>query len=134
MGKQDIRWKQRFTNYEKALNQLADGLDVKSPTKLEQEGIIQRFEYTFDLAWKVLKDFLQYQGYHEITGSRDAFREAFKNGVIENGDVWMRMIENRNLTSHTYDEDTAENIFISIQNEYFPLFLKLKKRLEKELK
>lgn len=129
----DIRWKQRFMNYKKALNQLSEGLEVENPTELEKEGIIQRFEYTFDLAWKTLKDYLQYQGYQDITGSRDTFREAFKSGLIESGDVWMRMIESRNLTSHTYDEDTAANILESITQEYFPLFMALKKRLETEL-
>ncbi|HEX6982169.1 MAG TPA: nucleotidyltransferase substrate binding protein [Balneolaceae bacterium] len=128
----DIRWQQRFMNYEKALNQLAEGLDVANPTELEQEGIIQRFEYTFDLSWKTLKDYLQYQGYQDITGSRDTFREAFKSELIESGEVWMRMIESRNLTSHTYDEETAANILESITEEYFPLFLQLKKRLEIE--
>lgn len=120
-------------NYEKALKQLAEGVNVSNPSELEKEGIIQRFEYTFDLAWKTLKDYLQYQGYQDITGSRDAFREGFKSGLIGSGEVWMRMIESRNLTSHTYDEDTATNILESIIHEYFPLFIALKKRLQTEL-
>lgn len=133
MSKQDIRWKQRFVNYKKALDQLANGLDLESPSKLEQKGIIQRFEYTFDLSWKVLKDYLKYQGYENITGSRDTFREAFKNGLIENGDGWMEMIQSRNLSSHTYDEDTAANME-RISDEYILLFIELKGRLEKERK
>lgn len=129
----DIRWKQRFVNYEKAFNQLDEGLTIEEPSDLEEEGIIQRFEYTFDLAWKTLKDYLQYQGYQDITGSRDTFRTAFNVGIIQNGEVWMQMIKSRNLTSHTYNEQTASDILQSIENEYFSLFLQLKDQLTNEL-
>jgi len=130
--KSDIRWEQRFVNYKNALGLLEEGLEIADPSKLEREGIIQRFEYTFDLAWKTLKDYLDYQGYQDITGSRDAFRQAFKVGIISDGEVWMRMIESRNLTSHVYDEETANDILDSIGKEYYPLFIALKDQLEPE--
>lgn len=132
MGKADIRWEQRFSNYQKALNQLSEGLKIENPSELEREGIIQRFEYTFDLAWKTLKDYLEYQGYQDITGSRDSFRYAFKQGLITNGEIWMRMIESRNLTSHVYDEETAEEILNTINEDYLSLFITLRERLIKE--
>lgn len=128
----DIRWEQRFSNYSKALNQLTEGLTIEDPSDLEKEGIIQRFEYTFDLAWKTLKDYLKLQGYTDITGSRDTFREAFSLGLIEDGDIWMEMIESRNLTSHTYNEETASEILESIRDDYFSLFRALQSRLEQE--
>lgn len=133
MSESDIRWKQRFENFEKALIQLSAGLEIENPSDLEREGIIQRFEYTFDLAWKTLKDFFEYQGYQDLTGSRDTFREAFKQGIISDGEIYMEMIESRNLTSHVYDEATAKEIFETVKDEYFPLYIKLKDRLEKEL-
>lgn len=128
----DIRWQQRFMNYKKALGQLADGLDIEHPSDLEREGIIQRFEYTFDLAWKTLKDYLEFQGITDITGSRDTFREAFSFGIIEKGELWMEMIESRNLTSHTYNEETASKILESIRNEYYSLFISLDAHLNEE--
>jgi nucleotidyltransferase substrate binding protein (TIGR01987 family) len=135
MSKQnDIRWELRFMNYKKALAQLANGLDIEEPSDLEREGIIQRFEYTFDLAWKTLKDYLEFQGIADITGSRDTFREAFSFGMIEKGDLWMEMIESRNLTSHTYNEETASKILESIRNEYLSLFKSLEERLIEEKK
>lgn len=131
-GDTDIRWIQRFVNYKNALVLLEEGLEIETPSKLEREGIIQRFEYTFDLAWKTLKDFLEYQGYQGITGSRDTFREAFKQGIITDGEVWMQMIEIRNLTSHVYDEETAAEILNSIKEDYFSLFVRLNERLNTE--
>lgn len=118
--------------FKKALSQLTDGLEVENPSDLEREGIIQRFEYTFDLAWKTLKDYLEFQGYQDLTGSRDSFRQAYRQGLISDGDVWMQMIESRNLTSHIYDEETAEEIFNSIKEDYFSLFITLSERLSKE--
>ncbi len=132
--KEDIRWEQRLVNYTKALAQLLEGLAIEDPSDLEREGIIQRFEYTFDLAWKTLKDYLIYQGNTEITGSRDTFREAFSLELIEEGDVWMEMIESRNLTSHTYNEETASEILESIRNDYIELYKSLETLLKEEKK
>jgi nucleotidyltransferase substrate binding protein (TIGR01987 family) len=127
---QDIRWKQRFANYQKALGQLDDALKVKNPTLLERAGIIQMFEFTSELAWNTLRDFLQNQGINDITGSRDAIRKAFKHGIIEDGTNWMKMLESRNLTSHIYDEKVAESILQDVKNIYHQLFKELQDTLQ----
>ena len=141
MAKQDIRWHQRFANYnkaftkvEEAINQLDLSLDDaeldNSMSDLEKEGLIQRFEYTHELAWKVMKDYLEYQGATSVGGSRDATREAFSLNLISDGETWMNMIKARNETSHTYNEDTVEEIFIDIVRRYFPLFLAFRDKME----
>lgn len=132
----DIRWIQRFSNYRKALSQLKAGVEIskeRSLSDLEKQGIIQSFEYTHELAWKTLKDLLEYRGNSDILGSRDATREAFSYGIISNGDIWMGMIRSRNLSSHTYNQDTAEEIVKSILTNYYSEFQSLSERLE-ELK
>src|ERR1700761_4630410 len=110
MALNDIRWEQRFANYRKALTQLTKFIDKGDLTDLEEQGIIKAFEYTYELAWNTLKDYLEYQGILDITGSRDALREAFKANLITDGDTWMEMIKSRDLTAHTYNEDTADEI------------------------
>jgi nucleotidyltransferase substrate binding protein (TIGR01987 family) len=118
----DIRWKQRFENFEKALNQLQKFIDKGELNEFEIQVLIQCFEYTFELSWSVMKDFLLYQGITTITGSRDAIREAFNKGLIADGENWMNMIEDRILSVHTYNEETAEKIEHKIYNIYFNLF------------
>ncbi len=97
------------------------GLHGRGLDDLLKEGLIQRFEYTRELAWKVMKDFAEYQGYTEIRGSRDAFRIALQMGLIEDS-AWMDSIADRNLTSHNYDEDVAEEVYQSVVEKYHPLF------------
>ncbi len=130
---QDIRWKQRFSNYQKALTQMADFMSVPELNRREEQGLIKAFEYTYELAWKTLKDFLEYQGVGEIVGSRDAFRKAFAEGMIEDGHIWMRMIESRNKTTHTYNEETAKEIIDSVMAEIYPAFCELEQTLNKRL-
>lgn len=125
---QDIRWEQRFANYEKAFRELNENVELANArllTRLETQGVIQGFEYTHELAWNVLKDYLEFQGIVGLIGSRDTTREAFKRGLILDGDVWMEMIKSRNLTSHAYDHETAEKIYAAIRSRYFPEFQKL---------
>jgi nucleotidyltransferase substrate binding protein (TIGR01987 family) len=122
---QDIRWKQRFSNYLKALQTLDEAYaltQTRDLSKLEQQGLIHSFEFTHELAWNVLKDYLTDQGIAGLIGSRDATRSAFKNGLITEGDDWMRMIADRNLTSHTYDQATAQAIVDNILARYYPAF------------
>ena len=95
-----------------------------------KEGLIQRFEYTHELAWNVMKDYAAYQGNANVGGSRDATREAFQLKLISNGKVWMDMIGSRNKTSHTYNEETADEIYSRILNEYYPAFLEFQKNME----
>ena len=127
----DIRWKQRFANYTKALGTLRQAVALSGQRELsalEQQGLIQSFEFTHELAWKVMKDFLEFQGYPNIIGSRDAIREAFKNGLLNDGQVWIDMIDARNESSHTYDLARAEKIVASILTSFFPAFVELEDR------
>ncbi len=125
MTEQDIRWQQRLNNLNSALCQLDDAVTLANQRQLsllEQQGLIQAFEFTHELAWNVMKDYAYYQGNSAITGSRDACREAFKVGLIEDGDTWMEMIQSRNQTSHTYNQQIASSIATKIINDYYPLF------------
>jgi nucleotidyltransferase substrate binding protein (TIGR01987 family) len=125
----DIRWIQRFANFQKAFGQLAKFIEKENLSELEEQGLIKAFEYTFELAWTTLKDFLEYRGQTGIYGSRDAIRKAFQVDLIENGERWMDMLISRNRTSHTYNRETAEEICKAIKNEYFALFRSLEKKL-----
>ena len=128
---EDIRWQQRFANYQRALASLsaAVALSEQRPlSDLEQQGVIQAFEFTHELAWNCLKDFLNYQGEQNLMGSRDATRRAFSLGLIENGELWMDMIVSRNRTSHTYNKATAEQIVVAVTRHYHPLFCQLAER------
>ena len=92
-------------------------------SKLEQQGLIQGFEFTHELAWNVLKDYLDAQGYVGLIGSRNATRQAFKDGLIQDGEAWMDMIKARNLTSHTYNTTVAEGIAADILARFYPAFV-----------
>ena len=127
---QDIRWIQRRNHFSKALSQLTKFIEKGALNELEKQGLIQAFEYNFELAWNTLKDYFEDQGETNIHGSRDAFRLAFKRGLVENGEIWMDMIQSRTLTSHTYNEEVAEKIAADIVNRYFSEFVALKTKME----
>jgi nucleotidyltransferase substrate binding protein (TIGR01987 family) len=125
---EDIRWKQRFENYNRALHQLTLAVELSQQrdlSDLEKQGVIQGFEFVHELAWNVLKDYLEYEGIQDIVGSRSAVREAFKRGLIEDGEIWMDMIEKRNLSSHTYNLEIAAILIVNIIDSYYPAFLAL---------
>lgn len=126
----DIRWKQRFANYEKALSQLQKFIDKENLNELEEQGLIQAFEFTHELAWKVMKDYFEYQGNTAIMGSRDACREAFQMGLIQDGEMWMEMIASRNMSSHTYNLETAVEIRDKIIQHYFDLFIAFRDKMQ----
>lgn len=129
----DIRWKQRFSNYRKAFISLEKAVRLsreRELSDLEEQGLIQSFEYTHELAWNVMKDYFEYQGNTEITGSRDAIREAFNKGLIDNGDDWMDTIKSRNRASHTYNIETANEISNKIKNKYLELFLIFEEKMK----
>jgi nucleotidyltransferase substrate binding protein (TIGR01987 family) len=130
MDNQDIRWQQRFKNYQKALRQLEKFLKETDLNEMEEQGLIQAFEYTYELSWNVIKDYLAYQGITEIIGSRDAFRIAFNRNLIEEGQVWMDMIESRIKSSHTYNEEIAKEILKEIRGKYFAQFIQLETKLK----
>ncbi len=130
---QDIRWIQRLENFKKAFQQLEEAVILyknRGLSELEKQGMIQSFEYNFELSWNLIRDYFLYQGITEIRGSRDAFKTAFKYGFIEDGEVWMEMIGARNLTSHTYDKEMSDQLIKSITEKYFEEFRKLLKAFE----
>jgi nucleotidyltransferase substrate binding protein (TIGR01987 family) len=134
MTAKDIRWIQRFHNFSKTLGQLTEAVELagqRDLSKLEAQGMIKVFEFTHELAWNTLKDFLESRGAQNIYGSKDATREAFKAGLIENGETWMDMIRSRNLTIHTYDEATVLKIVGAIHDAYFAAFIALRVKLNK---
>ena len=131
MINKDIRWIQRLSNFIKALQQLSEFVKKEKLNKLEEQGLIQSFEYNFELAWNTVKDFYESQGETNIMGSRDAIRLAFNRGLIENGETWMRMIKSRAQTTHTYNEKTAKEIVTDILKHYYQEFVNLQKRLKK---
>lgn len=126
MSSPDIRWIERFDNFTKAVKQLTRFIGKEDLNEMEEQGLIQSFEYTYELAWILMKDFFEDQGESNVMGSRD----AFKRGLIEEGDIWMSMIKSRVLTSHTYNEETARKVIQNIRSEYFGEFVKLHARFE----
>ena len=137
MVQQTIRWQQRFNTYCKALAKLIQAVELLSEQikreeavdELLQEGLIQRFEYTHELAWKVMKDYAEYQGYTDVRGSRDAIRKALEMGLIDDR-RWMETIEDRNLTVHNYDNEIASEIYENIMKAYSPLFVDFAKKMQ----
>ena len=130
---EDIRWKQRFSNYTRALQRLAEAVDLageRELSNLEKQGLIKYFGSTHELAWNVLKDFLEHQGISNLIGSKDAVRSAFKNGLVDDGEAWMSMILDRNRSSHTYNLEIAEEIAGRILTVYYSEFLKLVRRFD----
>lgn len=127
MENQDIRWKQRFDNFHKAcakIRELVDSKrDIESYSELEREGLIQRFEYTYELAWKVMQDYLIYKGYTFTSGPNGTLQMAFEDGLIAHHDAWRRMGIARNATSHVYNEEEALEIAKSILTEYGSLLI-----------
>jgi nucleotidyltransferase substrate binding protein (TIGR01987 family) len=123
---QDIRYKHRLISYHKALAALQEGVDLYNSrvlSNLEKQGLIKSFEFTYELSWNLMRDYSLYQGYREIRGSRDAIRQAISMDLIYEGETWMEMLESRNITSHTYDEKTVDDILEKIVKKYYPAFM-----------
>jgi len=146
--KPGIRWQQRFSNYVKALEKLRQSIeyvnqhwqdsdeeaagDTAMLGEIIKDGLIQRFEYTHELAWNTMKDYATYQGIQDIGGSRDATREAFQMNLIKDGQVWMDMIKSRNQTSHTYNKEVADDIYAKILQDYFSAFCEFESIMEQK--
>ena len=129
---QDIRWLQRFDNFQRVLGRLEDAVQIsrkRELSELEKQGLIKAFEFTHELAWNTLKDFLTEQGAEKMYGSRDTTRAAFREGLIHNGELWMNMTKSRNLASHTYREEVAQEIYQQIVEHYFQAFEALRQTL-----
>ncbi|MCR4420950.1 MAG: nucleotidyltransferase substrate binding protein [Exilispira sp.] len=122
---QDIRWKQRFSNFQKAFTQLREAVELSNKrelTDLEKQGVIQSFEYTYELSWNMIRDYLIYKGIIDIVGSRDAIKLAYKYGILKNGEIWIEMINSRNLTTHTYNKKIVDQILDNIIQKYWVEF------------
>ena len=135
-NREDARWKQRFAHYCAALKTLSDAVELsqtRSLSDLEKRGLIKSFEYTHDMAWKTMKNFLEDQGNQDLFGSKGSTRMAFEEGLIQEGDVWMDMIQNRNLTAHTYNQNTAEKISDEIIHHYFPAILAFQSKMNEQI-
>lgn len=130
----DIRWIQRYTNFHKACQRLLEvtesGLSIDDLSELEQEGLVQRFEYTFELAWKVLQDLLEYKGYEFMSGPNGTLKMAFEDGLITNHEGWRKMAKSCNTLSHVYDDEEVRAITLLIFSEYAPLLKELDEKLE----
>ena len=130
---EDVRWKQRFENYKKALNTVKNAVELAASrdlSDLEKQGLIKGFEFTFELAWNLMKDYLEEQGITDIIGSKNAIRHAFNKGLIVDGEIWMEMVKARNLSSHTYDEETAEELLNIITHSFYDSFLDFEEKIK----
>lgn len=117
----DVRWKQRFQNFDKAFKRLTDAIQIirnEPDNVLLQAGLIQTYEFTFELAWKTLKDYLEMEGF-TVPSPRATLRQAFQCGYIQQGDVWLKALNDRNLTAHTYDDEVAKEVIADIQQTYY---------------
>ncbi len=124
LNNKEIRWKQRFQNFKNSFEVLERAVNIENPSELEKGGIIQFYEVSFELAWKTLKDFLESEGFN-VKSPRETIKTAFQNGYIENGELWLEALEDRNVTTHIYDEKAANLIVERIKNNYFVLLKSL---------
>jgi nucleotidyltransferase substrate binding protein (TIGR01987 family) len=130
------RWKTRFTSYVRSLDKLleiTDKISLGSLSEIERDSLIKRFELTFELAWNLLKDFLEDQGETQLFGSRNTFRSAFSRGLIQDGETWMDMVDSRVRSAHVYDEDSARDIAELIYKDYIRLFNQLKQTMQTQI-
>lgn len=121
LGNKDIRWKQRFQNYEKAFHRLSRAINVVKATPdddLLQSGLVQTYEYTFELAWKTLKDYLELEGFL-LRSPRETIRQGFQSGYITNAEDWLQALSDRNLTVHIYDDEIISRVLKDIFERYF---------------
>lgn len=129
----DIRWKQRLASYQRALAQLRAAVSLRQNrplSELEQQGLIQAFEFTHELAWNVMRDYLRSLGQEGLLASRDSTRAAFAAGLIVDGETWMDMIISRNLSSHTYNVATANSLTQKISESYVTLLVQFEKKMQ----
>ena len=128
----EIRWKQRFVNFEKAFQALERTIAIENPSEAERGGLIQFFEVAFELSWKTLKDYLEAGGF-QVKSPRDVLKQAFQSEIIRDGHVWIEALDDRNLTAHIYNEETALKIERLIREKYFPAMAALHETLKKEM-
>jgi nucleotidyltransferase substrate binding protein (TIGR01987 family) len=119
-----LRWKQRYQNYEKAYARLSEGILLDNYDSLQEAGLIQTFEFTFELGWKTLKDYLELLGFDAVS-PRDVIKQAFQAGYISDGHLWLDALDKRNLMAHLYDEHIAQEVLNSIKTKYYALLQEL---------
>jgi nucleotidyltransferase substrate binding protein (TIGR01987 family) len=128
----DIRWVQRFNSYKKALAVLERSViaaQERNLNEMEEQGLVQGFEFTFELSWKLLKDYLETKGFKDFHGSKDTFTLAFQEGLISDVEIWIKMIDTRNRSSHTYEENIAKEIISIVLSNYFFKFKELSEKM-----
>ena len=125
-----LRWLQRFQNFQQAVAKLKNYVGQNKLNELEQQGLIQAFEYTFELAWKTLQDLIILRGHKDIIGPRPVIEQCFKDQIIQDGQVWMEMLKDRNLTSHTYSQKITLEIVEHIQKKYLMSFIQVEEKLD----
>lgn len=121
MSEPDVRWRQRQQNFNRTMDLLGQALAISEPDVVQRAGIIQFFEMAFELAWKMLKDYLEEQGFINLNSPRSVLKKAFEVQLITNGHDWLQILRDRNLMSHTYDEATAVAVENLIRQTYYPL-------------
>lgn len=124
---------QKCNDYKKAVGRLKEVLEADPCNEFIYDATLQRFEFTYELSWKLLKGFLSYSGIADVITPRDVFKEAFSLGLLLEGQKWIEMLKDRNLTLHVYDEKSARDIYERVRNTYLELFITLYQRMEKEL-
>jgi len=130
MAHEDERWQQRFQNFEKTLLFLEEAIAINAPSIFEQAGLIQFFEINFELSWNVMKEYMEAQGITDLRSPRDSIKKAFEMGLINDGHLWIQALENRNLTSHTYDEARTKKIVSTIEQTYIHILRDLYNKLK----
>jgi nucleotidyltransferase substrate binding protein (TIGR01987 family) len=128
------RFEERLSNLKNAIDRLEEAIEDDKKYNLDsiKDGVIQRFEFTLELSWKILKYYMESEGTIDISTPKKVIREAFHLGIIENAEIWINMLDDRNLTSHTYNRDTANTIFINITENYVEEIAKLHNKLSKQ--
>ena len=129
---QKTRWEQRLEDLTKTYSRLAEAISQDDFEELEKDGVIQRFEFTFELAWKTLKDYLEDQGFTDISSPKKVLRKAFQGGLFQDDEIWLKMLEDRNSLSHLYKQEMSEIVFQKIKNDYTQALGDLILKLEKE--
>lgn len=114
------RWNERMSDLFNAIERLKEAIGDYEEYKLDslKDSVIQRFEFSLELSWKAIKRYLNSEGVIEATTPKQTIREAYLQGIIGNGEIWMNMLDDRNITSHTYDKKIADKIFENIVKEY----------------
>ena len=132
MEKKDIRWKQRFINFKKSLALLDQAMAIKQPDIVQKAGLIQFFEMAFELSWNTIKDYLEEQGFSDVSSPRASLKKAFEIGLIEDGHLWLKLLDDRNLTTHAYDEEAINEIEALIAEKYYSLLKQLYSSLKEK--